>query len=205
MLTDLPNVLTLLRIASIPVLVALVAMRAPMSDLLACLVYIAACITDYLDGMLARRWKQNSDLGRMMDPIADKLLVGSLLLTLAGYGRLPYGALFAAIIILLREILVSGLREYMATQRANLPSTRLAKWKTAIQMVAIGFLLAGDSTGALLGLKKVPVALIGAVLLWISVGPTVISGWGYLMAGLARMTGRGGSVAGASAAPGRMH
>lgn len=190
MLTDLPNVLTLFRIASIPVLVILVAIRAPVADMAACGLYIIACITDYLDGMLARRWKQGSDLGRMMDPIADKLLVGALLLTLAGYERLPYGALFAAIIIMLREILVSGLREYMASQRATLPSTRLAKWKTGIQMVAIGFLLAGDSTARLLGLAILPASLIGAVMLWVSVAPTLISGWGYLSAGVARMTGR---------------
>jgi len=190
MLMALPNILTLLRIAAIPVLVLLIAIRAPAADLAACVLYIAACITDYLDGMLARRWKQNSDLGRMMDPIADKLLVGALLLALAGYERLPYGALFAAIIIMLREIMVSGLREYMATQKATLPSTRLAKWKTGIQMVAIGFLLAGDSTARLLGIAGLPVSLIGAAFLWFSVGPTVISGWGYLSAGITRMTGR---------------
>ena len=190
MLTDLPNVLTLLRIGSIPVLVALVAIRLPMADLAALLLYIAACVTDYLDGMLARRRKQNSELGRMMDPIADKLLVGALLLVLAGYGLLVQGSLFAAIIIMLREILVSGLREYMASQRATLPSTRLAKWKTGIQMVAIGFLLAGDSTARLLGMAWLPAGTIGAVLLWISVVPTLMSGWGYLVVGFARMTGR---------------
>ncbi|AQS87358.1 CDP-diacylglycerol--glycerol-3-phosphate 3-phosphatidyltransferase [Neoasaia chiangmaiensis NBRC 101099] len=201
MLTDLPNVLTLLRIAAIPILVALVAIRQPVADLAACLIYIAACITDYLDGMLARRWHQNSDLGRMMDPIADKLLVGALLLTLAGYGRLAAGSLFAAIVIMLREILVSGLREYMASQRATLPSTRLAKWKTGIQMVAIGFLLAGDSTGRLIGLSFLPVSTIGGVLLWISVGPTLVSGWGYLTAGVARMTGRVRQTTAAKPAP----
>ncbi|AOX19848.1 CDP-diacylglycerol--glycerol-3-phosphate 3-phosphatidyltransferase [Kozakia baliensis] len=188
MLTDLPNVLTLLRIASIPILVALVAVQAPWADAMACVIYVAACITDYLDGMLARRWKQNSDLGRMMDPIADKLLVGALLLTLAGYSKLTLGSLFAAIIIMLREILVSGLREYMATQRATLPSTRLAKWKTGIQMVAIGMLLAGDSTAALIDMPWLPVGRLGGALLWFSVIPTVVSGWGYLLAGVTRMT-----------------
>lgn len=189
MLTDLPNVLTLLRIASIPLLVALVAVQASWADGVACLLYVAACITDYLDGMLARRWKQNSDLGRMMDPIADKLLVGALLLTLAGYGRLHDGALFAAVIILVREILVSGLREYMASQRATLPSTRLAKWKTGIQMAAIGCLLAGDDMPPVIGMGYFSFATVGAILLWISVIPTVLSGWGYLVIGLARMIG----------------
>lgn len=191
MLTDLPNILTLLRIASIPLLVALIAMSNPVCDAIACVLYIAACITDYLDGMLARRWKQGSELGRMMDPIADKLLVGSLLLALAGYGRLVHGALFAAIIILIREIMVSGLREYMASQRATLPSTRLAKWKTGIQMVAIGCLLAGDEMPRMIGLGMISFTGVGALLLWVSVIPTVMSGWGYLVTGLSRMMGSG--------------
>ncbi|GBQ84285.1 CDP-diacylglycerol--glycerol-3-phosphate 3-phosphatidyltransferase [Asaia krungthepensis] len=191
MLTDLPNILTLLRIASIPVLVALIAFASPLADGIACILYVAACITDYLDGMLARRWKQGSELGRMMDPIADKLLVGALLLALAGYGRLTDGALFAAIIILIREIMVSGLREYMASQRATLPSTRLAKWKTGIQMVAIGFLLAGDAMPRQIGLGMISFTQLGALMLWISVVPTVLSGWGYLVTGLSRMMGSG--------------
>lgn len=189
MLTDLPNILTLLRIASIPLLVALIAMSSPVADAVACVLYVAACITDYLDGMLARRWKQGSELGRMMDPIADKLLVGSLLLALAGYGRLIDGALFAAIIILIREIMVSGLREYMASQRATLPSTRLAKWKTGIQMVAIGCLLAGDTMPGMIGLGAVSFTMVGAMMLWVSVIPTVMSGWGYLVTGISRMMG----------------
>ncbi|WP_025885982.1 CDP-diacylglycerol--glycerol-3-phosphate 3-phosphatidyltransferase [Asaia prunellae] len=189
MLTDLPNILTLLRIASIPLLIALIAIGNPVTDGIACLVYIAACITDYFDGMLARRWKQGSELGRMMDPIADKLLVGALLLTLAGYGRLVYGALFAAVIILIREIMVSGLREFMASQSTTLPSTRLAKWKTGIQMVAIGCLLAGDAMPRMIGLGVLSFSTIGAILLWFSVIPTVLSGWGYLVKGLSRMMG----------------
>ncbi|BAT19498.1 MULTISPECIES: CDP-diacylglycerol--glycerol-3-phosphate 3-phosphatidyltransferase [Asaia] len=191
MLTDLPNILTLLRIASIPVLIALIAFNNAWTDGIACVLYIAACITDYLDGMLARRWKQGSELGRMMDPIADKLLVGALLLALAGYGRLVDGALFAAIIILVREIMVSGLREFMASQRATLPSTRLAKWKTGIQMVAIGCLLAGDVMPRQIGLGAISFTHLGAVMLWVSVVPTVMSGWGYLVTGLAKMLGTG--------------
>ncbi|GAB6854543.1 CDP-diacylglycerol--glycerol-3-phosphate 3-phosphatidyltransferase [Asaia astilbis] len=189
MLTDLPNILTLLRIASIPLLIALIAFASPVMDGVACLIYIAACVTDYLDGMLARRWKQGSELGRMMDPIADKLLVGALLLALAGYGRLGDGSLFAAIIILVREIMVSGLREFMASQRATLPSTRLAKWKTGIQMVAIGCLLAGDAMPRMIGLGAVSFSTVGALMLWISVVPTVMSGWGYLVTGLSKMMG----------------
>jgi len=187
MLTDLPNVLTLLRIAAIPVLVALLALHSALGNVAACVVYTAACITDYLDGALARRWQMLSELGRMMDPIADKLLVGALLLALAGLTVLPVFSLYAAIIIMLREILVSGLREYMASQRETLPSTRLAKWKTGIQMVAIGFLIGGDKAAAALHLSFLSATLIGGILLWISVIPTVLSGWGYLTVGFSRM------------------
>src|SRR5712671_801246 len=117
MLTDLPNVLTLSRIAAIPLMVALVAIQAPACDLAACIVFSAAAITDYFDGKLARSRRQQSDLGRMLDPIADKLLVGAALMMLVGIGRLSSSALYPAIVIMLREILVSGLREYLASIR----------------------------------------------------------------------------------------
>ena len=101
-------------------------------------------VTDFLDGYLARVWSQQSAFGRMLDPIADKLLVASCLLMLAADGTIHGWSLWAAIIILCREILVSGLREYLAELRVSVPVTRLAKWKTTMQLVAIGFLLAGD-------------------------------------------------------------
>ena len=184
MLTDLPNLLTLSRIAAIPLLVACVAVRLPIYDLGACLIFTLAGITDYLDGRIARGRAQLSDLGRMLDPIADKLLVGACLMVLAGEGRLPLLALYPAIIILLREILVSGLREYLAGLAVGLPVTRLAKWKTGVQMAALGTLLAGDSTGRLLGLPRLPVGLIGGLMLWTAAALTLITGWDYLMAGL---------------------
>ncbi|MXV44238.1 CDP-diacylglycerol--glycerol-3-phosphate 3-phosphatidyltransferase [Saccharibacter sp. 17.LH.SD] len=187
MLTDLPNILTLLRIAAIPVLIGLVANQSGGMDVLAWGVYIVACVTDYLDGALARSRGQMSDLGRMMDPIADKMLVGALLLMLAGIGQLRLFSLYAAIIIMLREIAISGLREYMATCNEKVPSTQLAKWKTAIQMFAIGFLVLGDKGAAILNLSFIPCVYIGSVLLWLSVIPTVLSGWGYLRAGFTRM------------------
>ena len=137
MLTDLPNLLTLSRIAAIPVLVGLVALAHPFADLVACIVFSAAAITDYFDGKLARSRRQQSDLGRMLDPIADKLLVGAVLMMLVGMGRLSRYALIPAIVIMLREILVSGLREYLAGIRIGLPVTNLAKWKTGFQMGAL--------------------------------------------------------------------
>jgi cardiolipin synthase (CMP-forming) len=182
--TDLPNLLTLSRIAAIPLLVLLVALRGPWTDLLACVVFTAAAITDYLDGQIARNRRQLSDFGRMLDPIADKLLVGATLMSLAGERRLSISGLYPAIVILLREILVSGLREYLAGIRIGLPVTKLAKWKTGFQMGALGTLLAGDSAAQALGLGFLPVSAIGEAMLWIAAGLTLLTGWDYLTAGL---------------------
>lgn len=184
MLTDLPNILTLSRIAAIPLLVVLVALHDPAADLAACVLFSAAAITDYFDGMLARSRRQQSDLGRMLDPIADKLLVGASLMMLAGQDRLPGMGLYPAIVIMLREILVSGLREYLAGIRIGLPVTRLAKWKTGFQMGALGTLLAGDTSAALLHLQFLPISAIGEVMLWVAAALTLITGWDYLTAGL---------------------
>jgi len=184
MLTDLPNLLTLSRIAAIPLLVALVAVRYPAADLIACVMFSAAAITDYFDGKLARSRRQQSDLGRMLDPIADKLLVGAVLMMLVGMGRLSILALYPAIVIMLREILVSGLREYLAGIRIGLPVTSLARWKTGFQMGALGTLLAGDTSARLLHLSFLPVSAIGETMLWIAAVLTLVTGWDYLMAGL---------------------
>jgi cardiolipin synthase (CMP-forming) len=187
--TDLPNLLTLSRIGAIPLLVLLVWSRQPTLDLVACAVFTAAAVTDYLDGHFARRRRQQSDFGRMLDPIADKLLVGATLMMLAGEGRLSAAGLFPAVVIMLREILVSGLREYLAGLRVGLPVTTLAKWKTAVQMVALGTLVAGDSGARALGLPAVPVSMIGEALLWIAAGLTLVTGWDYLVAGLRHVGG----------------
>jgi cardiolipin synthase (CMP-forming) len=184
MLTDLPNLLTLSRIAAIPILVGLVAVRIPLADFVACVVFSAAAITDYFDGKLARSRRQQSDLGRMLDPIADKLLVGAALMMVVGMGRLSSFALYPAIVIMLREILVSGLREYLAGIRIGLPVTNLAKWKTGFQMGALGTLLAGDSSARLVHLPFIPVSIIGETMLWVAAVLTLVTGWDYLMAGL---------------------
>ena len=185
MLTDLPNLLTLSRIAAIPLLVVLAAWRTPLTDFAACAVFSGAAITDYFDGKLARERRQISDIGRMLDPIADKLLVGAALMLLAGLGRLSPWGLYPAIVILLREILVSGLREYLAGLRVGLPVTGLAKWKTGFQMGALGTLLAGDESAELLRLAFLPVSIIGEAMLWVAAALTLWTGWDYLTAGLA--------------------
>jgi cardiolipin synthase len=182
--TDLPNLLTISRILAIPLLVLLVAMQTPWGDIAACAVFSAAAITDYFDGKIARDRQAVSDFGRMLDPIADKLLVGAALMLLAGFDRLGAFGLLPAIVILLREILVSGLREYLAGLRVGLPVTRLAKWKTGFQMGALGVLLAGDSGAAVIGLGALPIGLLGELMLWIAAGLTLLTGWDYWSAGL---------------------
>lgn len=194
MLTELPNLLTLSRIAAIPILIVLVALHAPPTDLAACVIFSVAAITDYFDGRIARDRRQTSDIGRMLDPIADKLLVGAALMLLAGQDRLSAWGLYPAIVILLREILVSGLREYLAGLRIGLPVTNLAKWKTGFQMGALGALLAGEDSAVLLHLQFLPVSLIGETMLWIAAVLTLLTGWDYLKAGLRHATAPSGAL-----------
>ena len=146
----LPNLLTYARIAAVPVVVALMYWHSILDGGLwlrwvALAVFITAAITDVLDGYFARMYGQQSSLGRMLDPIADKLLVASCLLMLAAEETIRGWSLLASVIILCREILVSGLREYLAELRVSVPVSRLAKWKTTWQLVAVGFLIAGDA------------------------------------------------------------
>src|SRR5216683_3670936 len=133
MLTKLPNLLTLSRIAVIPLMVGTFYLPDIYSQWLACGLFAAAGLTDYLDGHFARRWQQQSEIGRFLDPIADKLLVSATLFMLTTFGRLSAQAVLPALVILCREILVSGLREYLAGLRVGMPVSRLAKWKTVIQ------------------------------------------------------------------------
>jgi cardiolipin synthase (CMP-forming) len=182
---SIPNILTCARIAAIPVVIGCIYAQSIMDGPLwlrwvAVAVFIAAGITDYLDCYYARVWNQSSAFGRMLDPIADKLLVASCLLMLAADGIIHGWSLWAAIVILCREILVSGLREYLAALRVSVPVTKLAKWKTTIQLVAIGFLLAGEA-----GDLVVPVVTqIGLLLLWIAALLTVYTGWDYFRHGI---------------------
>jgi len=174
---SLPNILTMFRIAVIPVLVALFYIGGPTGMWLACAMFILAGLTDYLDGAIARARSQHSAFGRVLDPIADKLLVSSALLLLAGFNQLQGYEMIPAVVILCREIVVSGLREFLAELNVPLPVTQLAKWKTAIQIVAIAFLIAGDVAPSALHAH-----LIGQVGLWIAAGLTLITGWDYARA-----------------------
>ncbi|MGB6119539.1 MAG: CDP-diacylglycerol--glycerol-3-phosphate 3-phosphatidyltransferase [Mesorhizobium sp.] len=184
---NIPNLLTYARIIAVPLIVLCFFLegRLESSDFArwcALFLFAAASVTDYLDGYLARIWQQTSNIGRMLDPIADKLLVATCLMLLAAdpVETIHGWSLWAAIVILCREILVSGLREYLASLKVSIPVTRLAKWKTAVQMFAIGFLLAGPA-----GDKILPYTTqIGIVLLWIAAIITLYTGYDYFRAGL---------------------
>jgi CDP-diacylglycerol--glycerol-3-phosphate 3-phosphatidyltransferase len=178
---SLPNLLTYARVAAVPLVVALLFWPQDLRARWAVLfLYSAAAITDYLDGYLARAYGQQSILGRMLDPIADKLLVSACLLMLAADGTIWGWSLWAAIVILCREILVSGMREFLAELKVSLPVSRVAKWKTVVQLVAVGFLIAGPAGETILP----GTILIGLVLLWLAALLTIYTGWDYLRTGL---------------------
>jgi CDP-diacylglycerol--glycerol-3-phosphate 3-phosphatidyltransferase len=176
---NLPNVLTYLRILAVPaVVLCLFLIRGDPGRWWALGVFVGACITDWLDGYLARVWDQQSLLGRVLDPIADKLLVGTTLLMLTHDNTIHGVHVGAAVIILCREILVSGLREFLAELNERIHVTPLAKWKTTVQMVALGVLLAGPA-----GDKIVPgITVAGFVMLWIAALLTLWTGYDYLKA-----------------------
>lgn len=180
---NLPNILTLSRILVIPPMVAAFYLDRDWANIIACFLFVGASLTDFFDGYLARSWSQQSDIGRFLDPVADKLLVAAAILMLVGFARLDGFQVLAALVILCREILVSGLREFLAELRVGVPVSRLAKWKTGIQMAAIALLLLGDSGPAWLGAES-----IGAALLWIAAGLTLITGYDYLRDGLKHMS-----------------
>ena len=183
MLTNLPNLLTASRIVVIPLLVAAFYLPLGYSQWIGCGLFVLAGITDWLDGHFARRWDQQSEIGRFLDPLADKLLVSAALFMLAASARISSWTILPALVILCREILVSGLREYLAGLRVRVPVSRLAKWKTAIQMTAIGVLLVGRA-----GPPPIPVQAIGEFLLWVAALLTLVTGYDYLQAGLHHMT-----------------
>ncbi|RBP02534.1 CDP-diacylglycerol--glycerol-3-phosphate 3-phosphatidyltransferase/cardiolipin synthase [Roseiarcus fermentans] len=183
---SLPNVLTYARVAAVPVVAGLLFWpQDAWARWSALALFIAAALTDFFDGYLARAWSQQSSLGRMLDPIADKLLVSAAILMLAAVQTISGATLWAAIVILCREILVSGLREYLAELRVPMPVTAVAKWKTTAQLVALGFLIAGPAGEAVLPGS----VTIGVVLLWLAAILTLYTGWDYMKASLDHVGG----------------
>lgn len=173
---NLPNALTVGRIVLIPPLMWLM-LAAPLWTMWPALVlYIGIALTDWLDGYLARRMSLKSEFGRFLDPIADKILVAALFIALASYGTLHGLLLAMPIIIMTREFLVAGLREFLGPRNVVVHVTKLAKWKTTVQMIALGFLIGGKIF--------VSAALCGNLLLLLATALTVITGWQYFKAAL---------------------
>ena len=179
----LPNILTLSRILMVPMLVALLWDRGWHAGyLLAFALYALMGITDYFDGYLARAQGTVSKLGIFLDPIADKIMVASVILMLVAVRVIEHWHVIAALVILLREIAVSGLREFLAGAQVSVPVSQLAKWKTTFQIVALGALILGN------GLPDFALATsIGVITLWLAAGLTLITGWDYLRIGLKHM------------------
>jgi len=195
----LPNLLTYFRLAAVPLLVIAFYLEGYVGRWLSLLIFLAACASDFFDGYLARVWRQTSAIGRLLDPIADKLLVVTSLALLASDRTIGGWSLLPALIIFNREIFVSGLREFLAELRVSVPVTRLAKWKTTMQMVAIGFLLLGPAGNRVfpsvtvttpVGIVVGPVTFIGLTLLWISAIVTLYTGYDYFRAGLRHLLGQ---------------
>ncbi|MBA2127262.1 CDP-diacylglycerol--glycerol-3-phosphate 3-phosphatidyltransferase [Hyphomicrobium methylovorum] len=178
---SLPNILTYGRIVAVPVLAGVLFFgTSEAARWLAFTIFVVACLTDWLDGYLARIWEQQSTLGRMLDPIADKLLVGATLLMLVYVDTIGDWSIWAAIIILSREILVSGLREFLAELNVKVHVTQLAKWKTTAQFVSLALLLAGPAAEEILP----GTTIAGIALLWVAALLTLLTGYDYLKAGI---------------------
>jgi cardiolipin synthase (CMP-forming) len=193
---NIPNVLTYGRILIIPMVAGLLMWPGERGDdtarWVALALFTIAAITDFFDGYLARKWHLTSSLGRMLDPIADKVLVAVILLVLSADGILFGGHIWAAIIILSREVLVSGLREYLGQLRVSVPVTWIAKWKTTFQLVALGFLIAGPAGDKLFaGFESYHIiSWIGIVGLWVAAALTLYTGYDYFRAGLRHVVDR---------------
>lgn len=183
MLTSLPNLLTLSRILAVPLLVFMLWGPTWIGSALAFVIFCVAGITDYFDGYLARARGTVSKLGQFLDPIADKIMVAAVIVMLIAERSISGFTVIAGLIILLREIAVSGLREFLAGASVSVPVSRLAKWKTAFQMISLGALILEGAVGNLL-----PAHEIGVICLWVAAVMTLITGYDYLRVGLKHMT-----------------
>ena len=184
MLKKIPNILTIGRIIIVPFFVLAFYLPGFYGDLTAFVLFVIASFTDFLDGMLARMMGEESKLGELLDPIADKIIVATALILLVMSGTIKHYEVIAAIIILTREILISGLREFLARGQIKLPVTNLAKLKTFLQMVAIGLLLTGETGNKILNFQDYNAQTIGIILLWLSAFLTLYTGYEYLRKGI---------------------
>ena len=184
MLKKIPNILTIGRIIIVPFFFFFFYLPGFYGDLTAFALFVIASFTDFLDGMLARMMGEESKLGELLDPIADKIIVATALILLVMDGTIRHYEVIAAIIILTREILISGLREFLARGQIKLPVTNLAKLKTFLQMVAISLLLTGETGNKILNFQDYNAQTIGIILLWLSAFLTLYTGYEYLRKGI---------------------
>ena len=184
MLKKIPNILTIGRIIIVPFFVLAFYLPGFYGDLTACVLFVIASFTDFLDGMLARMMREESKLGELLDPIADKIIVATALILLVMDGTIRHYEVIAAIIILTREILISGLREFLAKGQIKLPVTNLAKLKTFLQMLAIALLLTGETGNKIINFQDYNAQTIGIILLWLSAFLTLYTGYEYLRKGI---------------------
>ena len=184
MLKKIPNILTIGRIIIVPFFVLAFYLPGFYGDLTAFAFFLIASFTDFLDGMLARMLGEESKLGELLDPIADKIIVATALILLVMSGTIKHYEVIAAIIILTREILISGLREFLAKGKIRLPVSNLAKLKTFLQMVAIALLLTGETGNKILNFQDYNAQTIGIILLWLSAFLTLYTGYEYLRKGI---------------------
>ena len=184
MLKKIPNILTIGRILIVPFFVLAFYLPGFYGDLTALILFIVASFTDFLDGMLARLLGEESRLGELLDPIADKIIIASALILLVMDGTIKNYEVIAAIIILTREILISGLREFLAEGKIKLPVSGLAKLKTVLQMVSIALLLSGETGNKIINFQDYNAQTIGIVLLWLSAALTLFTGYDYMRKGI---------------------
>ena len=184
MLKKIPNILTIGRIILVPFFVVAFYLPGFYGDLTAFTLFVVASFTDFLDGMLARMLGEESKLGELLDPIADKIIVATALILLVMDGTIRHYEVIAAIIILTREILISGLREFLAKGQVKLPVSNLAKLKTFLQMIAIALLLTGETGNKILNFQDYNAQTIGIILLWLSAFLTLYTGYEYLRKGI---------------------
>tara|TARA_B100000965_G_scaffold184692_1_gene154201 strand:- start:30 stop:614 length:585 start_codon:yes stop_codon:yes gene_type:complete len=179
-----PNYLTIGRIIIVPVFVFAFYLPGFYGDVIPFALFVVASFTDFLDGLLARMYKEESKLGELLDPIADKIIVATALILLVMDGTIKNYEVIAAIIILTREILVSGLREFLAGGKIKLPVSNLAKAKTFLQMFAISALLTGETGNKIVNFQDYNAQTIGMILLWLSAFLTLFTGYEYLRKGI---------------------
>ena len=179
-----PNYLTIGRIIIVPVFVFAYYLPGFYGDVIPFALFVIASFTDFLDGLLARMYKEESKLGELLDPIADKIIVATALILLVMDGTIKNYEVIAAIIILTREILISGLREFLAKGKINLPVSNLAKAKTFLQMFAISALLTGETGNKIINFQDYNAQTIGIILLWLSAFLTLYTGYDYLRKGI---------------------